>query len=81
MTEGRTATVSRTYPIRLTRNHNFPAQRIRQLIQDALVPLPTDPIPSTILINNIVITQIDTDNIEITCDVLFEVSSDDSQTN
>ena len=73
MPEGRNIHIIQVYPIQITQGHGFPSDRIRNLIRDALTPLPTDPVPKTILIQNIVITQIDATNLEITCDVLFEI--------
>ena len=73
MTEGRRQAITHTFPIQLSQNYNFPAQRIRQLIINSLTPLPVDPIPKFILISNIVITQVDENNLEISCEVFYEI--------
>ena len=73
MPEGRSIPVSRTFPIQLTHGHNFPAHQIRQLICDSLTPIPTDPVPKSIFIRNIVINQVDNTNLEITCEVYFAI--------
>ena len=72
MTDGQSAPTAVSYPRRLVRNHGFPAHRVRQLILDALTPLPTDPIPKSILITEIKVTQVDVNNLEITCEVYYE---------
>ena len=61
----------RTFPFRLVANHGFPANRIRQLIKDALSPLPIDPVPKSIVIKNIVINQVNRTNLEISCEVVY----------
>ena len=71
MTDGVDSLVARIYPFQIRLGHGFPAHRIRELITDALVPIPTDPVPESILIQNIIITQIDATNLEITCEVLY----------
>ena len=61
------------FPIQIKQGHGLPADRIKNLIKDSLTPIPTDPIPSSILIKDIKITQISASNLEITCEVLFEI--------
>ena len=71
MTDGSLNTPQTTYPVRLVRNHSFSPNRIRQLIKDSLTPLPTDPIPDTVVIKNIIITQISQSDLEIECEVYY----------
>ena len=59
------------YPRRLTVGHGFPSARIIDLIKSSLDPIRGDPVPTSILIHNIVLNQTSADNIEITCEVLY----------
>lgn len=61
------------YPHEIKENHGFPAERIRNLIKESLTPIPTDPIPSAIIIRDIKIKEISASNLEITCEVLYEL--------
>ena len=58
---------------RITENHNIDSNIIRRLIQDSLTPLRVDPVPTQILIRDIVITRDDRGLINIDCEVQFEV--------
>ena len=60
--------------IRLYRNHRESHHAIRRLLQDALTPLRVDPIPSEVLIRNIVITRDREGNLGISCEVLYAVA-------
>ena len=73
MTDGREPRIVSIYPRVLTRNHNFPSARIIDLIKSSLDPLLGDPIPTTIIIHNIVITQTNPDNLSIECEVIYAV--------
>ena len=60
---------------RVTHNHNIDPQTIRDLIKGALDPLPVDPIPTKILISNIVVTKNPNsvqNPLELRCQVSFQ---------
>ena len=59
-------------PVRVIANHNFDHNRIRELIQGALGPIPVDPVPTKIVIKDIVITNSRDRGLSINCQVLFE---------
>ena len=59
-------------PVRIVANHNFDHNRIRELIQGSLDPIPVDPIPTNIIIRDIVITHSRERGLVISCHVLFE---------
>ena len=71
MTDGQQATSTVTYPVRLARGHGFPYARIRSLIQDALTPMPMDPVPTAITLTDIQVTLTEDGNLEITCEVAY----------
>ena len=56
---------------RLWGRHNIDPIVIRHLIQGALAPLPTDPIPEWVLIRNIFIARDQGGNLSISCDVVL----------
>ena len=58
---------------RLTSNHNVDSNAIRRLIQDSLTPMVLDPIPTQILIRDIIVTRDERGLLDITCEVLYEV--------
>ena len=72
MTDGNLNPRQGQYPVQLAEGHGFPAERIRQLIKNALDPIPTDPIPKSILLYNIVIKQVGPNNLEISCEVHYD---------
>ena len=57
---------------RIVRNHNVNHELIRDLIKGSLDPLVVDPVPSKILIHNIVITRNSGGLVNIECDVCFQ---------
>ena len=59
-------------PVRVVANHNFNHESIRRLIQGSLGPIPVDPIPTKIIIKDIVITNSRERGLSINCQVLFE---------
>ena len=56
---------------RIIRNHNINHDRIKDLIKGSLDPLVVDPVPTKILISNIVITRTAEGVIDISCDVAY----------
>ena len=58
--------------VRVTSNHGIDCQALRELIKGALDPLPVDPVPSRIVINNIVITRNEEGGLAFQCEVFFE---------
>ena len=60
----------------LSRDHNISFATIRSLIQGSLAPLPVDPIPSRVVIDNIRITLDERGEIAICCDVFYGVEED-----
>ena len=56
---------------RIRSNHSVSHQTIRRLIQDALEPLIVDPVPTEVRIRNIRITRDPENNLNISCEVLF----------
>ena len=60
----------------LSRDHNISVATIRSLIQGSLAPLPVDPIPTRVVIDNIRITLDDRGEIAICCDVFYGVEED-----
>ena len=61
--------------LRVTHNHNIDPQAIRDLIKGALDLLPVDPIPTRILISDIVITRNPTNvqsPLELRCQVSYQ---------
>ena len=56
---------------RIIRNHNINHGIVKDLIKGSLDPLIVDPIPSKILISDIVITRSSEGVIDINCDVSF----------
>ena len=60
----------------LSRDHNISPATIRGLIQGSLAPLPVDPIPTRVVIDNIRITLDSRGEIAICCDVFYGVEED-----
>ena len=58
--------------VRIISNHGINPQSLRELIKGALDPLPVDPVPSRIVINNIVITKDEEGGLAFQCEVFFE---------
>ena len=56
---------------RIIRNHSITHNRLKDLIKGSLDPLVVDPVPSKILISNIVITRTTEGVIDISCDVAY----------
>ena len=56
---------------RIIRNHSINHNRLKDLIKGSLDPLVVDPVPSKILISNIVITRTTEGVIDISCDVAY----------
>ena len=59
-------------PNRVFVNHNIEPDTIRNLIKEALGPLPIDPVPTRIVLDNIVVTKSSEGNLGLSCDVYFE---------
>ena len=59
-------------PVRLIRNHEANPQAIKDLIKGSLQPLHTDPIPTRIVLNDIVVTKDREGRLALTCNVLYE---------
>ena len=74
MTNGGHSRVSQSvprFPIRITRNDGFPSARVIELVKLSLDPPFGDPVPATIIIRNIVITEVSPNNLAISCDVIY----------
>ena len=56
----------------LNSGHNIDSRQIKNLIKSSLEPLPTDPIPKRIVIDNIEITRDQRRTISINCAVFYE---------
>ena len=61
-------------PVRIIHNHNINSQTVRGLIKGALEPLPTDPVPTHIVISNISITKNPVGLLGLSCEVAFEAT-------
>ena len=59
-------------PVTLGSGHGFPQNKILALIKSSLNQIPGDPVPKSIRIENIRITQIGENNLEISCEVFYE---------
>ena len=59
-------------PERVIIDHNINPLTLRNLIKNSLEPLPTDPVPTRIVINNIIITKDSTGGLALSCDVFYE---------
>ena len=57
---------------RVVCHHNLNPQVLRDLIKRALSPLPVDPVPSRVIIDDIVITKDETGGLSFSCEVIFE---------
>ena len=57
----------------LSSDHNISPTTIRRIIQDSLNPLPVNPIPTTVVISNIVITRNQRGELGICCEVSYGV--------
>lgn len=53
-------------------NHNESPEAIRALIQGALGPLPVNPVPTRVVINNIVVAKNREGRLIVTCEVSYE---------
>ena len=69
---GRPRIVSLNLPRQITREHGFSHERIIALIKNSLDAITTDPIPTSIRIYNIAIIQVGENELEITCEVIFD---------
>ena len=58
--------------IRLLRGHNTSHSVLRDLIKEALSPLVVDPVPTDVLIRDIVITRSASGALEISCMVCYD---------
>ena len=58
--------------VRIISNHGINPQSLRELIKGALDPLPVDPVPSRVVIGDIVITRDGEGNLTFSCEVFFE---------
>ena len=56
----------------LNTGHNIDSRQIKNLIKSSLEPLPTDPIPKRIVIDNIEITRDQRRTVSINCSVFYE---------
>ena len=56
----------------LSSGHNIDSRQIKNLIKSSLEPLPTDPIPTRIVIDNIEISRDQRRTISINCSVFYE---------
>ena len=57
---------------RIVRNHNINHNLLRDLIKSSLDPMIVDPVPTKIIISDIVITRNSNGLVSIECDVSFE---------
>ena len=60
---------------RVTSDHMVSHNQIRELIQSAIAPLRVDPVPTSVLIHNIVITKDTQGQLTIRCDVSYETET------
>ena len=59
-------------PNRVFVNHNIEPDTIRNLIKEALGPLPIDPVPTRIVLDKIIVTKTLGGNLGLSCDVYSE---------
>ena len=58
--------------VRITRNHTESHSDIRELIKGALAPLVVDPVPTEVLLEDIVVTKEPGGELNITCKVYYQ---------
>ena len=57
--------------VQLTDHHNIDPEILRDKIKGALDPLLVDPVPTRIIIDNIIITKDEKGSLTVTCEVLL----------